>query len=241
MKISQFLQNNWVFGVCTSLISSAIFYFLTTWLSFKISKRDYSKRIEAANSKVILILKSYLVNNSLPTLNVINAIIASVSREFGVKPIDLYSISIICEELIRQIIENTYISSEIKNNYIKNLMEVLDDNADNVDPKTYLPADLYVFNKTIDLAFSLCVGLVIIVGIMSQTSNLSPETKSVILSALLGIAFFPLFFLARKLTCSLVSLKMSLGTLKEKYCKNSPSTEKHEAEIFDEDEDIAHK
>lgn len=232
MQINKFFQNNWVLGICTGLISSIIVYFLTTWLSFKISKHDYLKRVKLANDKVVLILKSYLVNNNLPSVKVIDAVIASVSREFDVKIVDLYSISIFCEELIRQIIENTYISNDIKNNYIENLIKSIDVNTDNSEIKTKSQTISSVFGRY-NVLVSIFIILGSIVGITIIELNLfyklfttNPEiwdefltAKSEILPLFFGVIIFPLLLLLRKiikyLTNSMTSLNVSLSELRK--------------------------
>lgn len=118
-----FLQNPWFVGIATGLISGVLVFFLTKWIMDKKGKTEYYKQVKAANSSVIGSLKPYVADKGLPELEVFKALIASTSRLFNVDEKDMYSISLYCEELIREIISDVYVSNEKKAEYTKSLAE----------------------------------------------------------------------------------------------------------------------
>ena len=120
-----FLENPWVVGICGGIISGIIVYFFTELLCKKKGNSNYLERVNRANLDMIHILKPYVVEKGLPSEEVIDAILLSTSRKHGVKCDDLYSVRIICEELIREIIEDTYIPSDKKQEYSQQLGEYL--------------------------------------------------------------------------------------------------------------------
>lgn len=63
---------------------------------------------------IIQALKPYVAERGLPEKEIVDAIIVSTARKYKVKCDELYSIRIICEELIREIVENVYVARREK-------------------------------------------------------------------------------------------------------------------------------
>lgn len=74
---------------------------------------------------IIRTLKPYIAEKGLPEKEIIDAIISSTARKHKVKSDELYSIRVICEELIREIIENVYVSADKKKEYSLQLKDYL--------------------------------------------------------------------------------------------------------------------
>ena len=120
-----FLQNPWVVGIVGGIVSGIIVYFITNWLYKRKDNSKYLEQINRANLDIIQVLKPYVAERGLPEKEIVDAIIVSTARKYKVKSDELYTIRIICEELIREIIENVYVSSEKKQEYAKQLQEYL--------------------------------------------------------------------------------------------------------------------
>ncbi|MBO5171231.1 MAG: hypothetical protein J6B70_10900 [Oscillospiraceae bacterium] len=120
-----FLRNQWVVGIGGGIVSGIIVYFITNWLYKRKDNSKYLEQIENANLDIIRTLKPYVAEKGLPSKEVIDAIIVSTARKHKVKSEELYSIRIICEELIREIIENAYVSSDKKQEFSQQLSEYL--------------------------------------------------------------------------------------------------------------------
>ena len=99
------------------------------------------KIVNNANTDIIRALKPYVAERGLPEKEVIDAIIVSVARKYKVKSDELYSVRIICEELIREVVENIYVSSEKKYEFTKQLSEYLH-TLDVEKRKSYLVTDI---------------------------------------------------------------------------------------------------
>lgn len=85
----------------------------------------YLRQIQSANTEVISILKPYIADNGLPNEKIMLAIIASTARKYGVEINELYKIKVFCEELIKEIVENVYVSSEKKKEYTDQLADYI--------------------------------------------------------------------------------------------------------------------
>lgn len=120
-----FLENQWVVGIGAGIISGIIVYFITKRFFQRKDNSKHLEQINSANMDIIRILKPYVAEKGLPEKEIIDAIILSTSRKYNVKSDELYSIRIVCEELIREIIENVYVSSDKKKEYSNSLKEYL--------------------------------------------------------------------------------------------------------------------
>lgn len=116
-------QNNWFVGICTGIISGILVFFLTKWIMDRKSKSEYYKQIDNANQSVINPLKPYITDQGLPRRDIFAALISSVSRSFSVDEKDMYSIESYCEELIREIMSDIYVSNDKKQEYSLMLAE----------------------------------------------------------------------------------------------------------------------
>lgn len=116
-------ENIWFVAIGGGIISGLILYFVTNWF---FSRKDNSERIKVAhqaNEEIVNILKPYIADKGLPEIEVVNALIASVARKFKLEVSELYSIDHVCEELIREIISNVYVSCDKKVEYTQQLAE----------------------------------------------------------------------------------------------------------------------
>ena len=119
----QIFQNTWFVGISTGIISGILVFFLTKWMMDKKGKTEYYKQVKNANHTVINSLKPYIADQGLPTIDIFEALISSLAREFGVDEKDMYSVGSYCEELIREIISDVYVSNEKKNEYMTSLAQ----------------------------------------------------------------------------------------------------------------------
>lgn len=121
----EFLQNQWVVGIGGGIVSGIIVFFITKWIFQRKDNSKYLEQIANANMDIIRTLKPYIAEKGLPEKEIIDAIIFSTARKHKVKSDELYSIRIVCEELIREIIENVYVSTDKKKEYAIQLKEYL--------------------------------------------------------------------------------------------------------------------
>lgn len=148
-----FLQNAWVVGIGGGIISGMIVFFITNWIYKRKDNSKYLEQISRANSDIIHVLKPYVAEKGLPDKEIVDAIIVSIARKYNVKTEELYSIRIVCEELIREIIENVYVSSIKKQEYSMELNNYLRELSREESHKAFLISDIEkeIKNSTVRL------------------------------------------------------------------------------------------
>lgn len=118
-----FFQNAWFVGISTGIISGILVFFLTKWIMDKRGKVEYYKQVNIANNNVINALKPYIADKGLPSIDIFEALVSSTARTFGIDEKDMFSVSVYCEELIREIISDVYVSNEKKQEYTRMLAD----------------------------------------------------------------------------------------------------------------------
>ncbi len=117
------LKNSWVIGLATGVVSGLLVFFVTSFLFDNKKKRDYELHVKEANLDIVNALKPYIAEQGLPGYQVLVSLITSTSRKYGVDIKDLLTPVQVCEELIREIISDVYVTSEKKKEYTEKVAE----------------------------------------------------------------------------------------------------------------------
>lgn len=113
------LSNNWFIGITSSVISTLLYYII-----INIITKFYKKEsIYKANNEILTLLKPYVIDIGFPEIDIVLSLIEAISRKYNIQPNQMYSIKILCEELIKEITESIYITSEKKNEYNQQLIK----------------------------------------------------------------------------------------------------------------------
>lgn len=165
--MKEFLSNSWV----VSIISGILVFFVTNFFVILKGKKESKKKIYNANVMVLNHLRGYVVDNGLPSQKIIEAVKNSIVREYNIKKSDLLSTKELCEELVKDIIGNTYISNDNKKFYLNMLEEYLDknENTDNLNDKPVTKKHNDKAYEYISMVISIIAGLITTLGVSLST------------------------------------------------------------------------
>lgn len=128
------LQNGWVTGIGGGVISGLIVYFITSWFFSNQSKRELNRKLALANQEVVLAVRQGVPEARVPTTAVLEALIKATARRHGVPPEELYGPSEVAQDLIKEVMDSSFISAETKEAYCQQLSEL--DKPEDAEPKT---------------------------------------------------------------------------------------------------------
>lgn len=114
-SILVFFSNNWIVGILSGILSGLGTQFILS----RFNNYRKLKQMLEANKVLIEILKPYIAEKGLPSKSVIKSLIESIARKYNIKRENMYSIDDICEELIREVMEDIYLPIENKYEYIE--------------------------------------------------------------------------------------------------------------------------
>lgn len=126
----EFLQNGWVVGIGGGIISGFVVYAVTALVFSKQSKREFDRRIAIANQEVVLAVRQGVPEHRVPEENVLHAMIAATARKHGLQCTDMYGSSEVAQDLIKDVMDSSFISAETKESYATRLSALIRDPAD---------------------------------------------------------------------------------------------------------------
>ncbi|MFP9227604.1 hypothetical protein [Pectobacterium cacticida] len=136
MDIWNFINNSWFIGIVGGILSGLA----TTWLGRKLfsekDKKEYIRKVDSTNKEIVYSLRSAISDNIHHDNKIITSLMAATARKNGVLITDIYSIKEVTEDLIKEVMDSSFIPSEYKNKYCEGLT------------KTYLTEEVTDQKKT---------------------------------------------------------------------------------------------
>lgn len=121
----ELLQNEWVVGIGGGIISGFVVYALTALIFSKQSKRDLHRRTANANQEVVLAVRQGVPEGKVPEGAVLTALIEATARKHGLQSSDMYGASEVAQDLIKDVMDSSFISAETKEAYASQLSELI--------------------------------------------------------------------------------------------------------------------
>lgn len=116
------LSNSWIVGVATGLIATGIIWVLSRFFLSKKDNREYLQSVASANREVIFALRPGISEGEIPTIQVLDALINSTARRYKLPASDLYNPKQISEELVKEVMDSSFLSSTQKRDYCARLL-----------------------------------------------------------------------------------------------------------------------
>lgn len=118
------LENAWVVGILGGVVSGIIVFLITNWLFSGQGKREIARRIGTANQEVVLAVRQGIPENTIPTAAVLYALIKATARKHGVRDEELYGPPEVAQDLIKEVMDSSFISAQTKEDYCKRLADL---------------------------------------------------------------------------------------------------------------------
>lgn len=112
-------SNFWVSNVLTSIIGSAILYFITDWWQKRRLNKQYYTTVKLANKELIETLRPLISNKLSPEEAMIKKLKNSLSRKYEIDSNDMLSEPEIEADLTLEVLENAFLNPQQKVNYCK--------------------------------------------------------------------------------------------------------------------------
>ena len=122
----EIFNNEWVVGIGGGILSGLIVTLITRYFFSKKDNKEYAQKISTVNREVVYALRPGISEGHIPELDVLNSLINATARKYRVEKSDVYHAKQIAEELIKEIMDSSFISSETKKNYCSSLSHLVD-------------------------------------------------------------------------------------------------------------------
>ena len=200
------INNQWVIGIGTSVISGFLVFLFTKRFFTDKQKREYDQKVKTTNNEILYAIRPFIVEKTKPNNQILDSIFLSTARKYGVELSDIYNTSTLCDDLTNEIMSNSFLSSEQKIELTDLINNIKCDKISNTDKKgkevvivkksektsmnsTYMAVTLSMVSAMMALLISLLSGLkesTIFKDTLFKNSDLkSPEFLIIVLFATL--------------------------------------------------------
>src|SRR5207248_6132388 len=110
----QWLNNPWVIGIGGGILSGILVTLVSRFLFEKRDNKEYAQKVAGVNREILYAIRPSIPEGALPSLDVVESLISSTARRYGVDRKDVYGPTAIADELIKEVMDSSFISSKIK-------------------------------------------------------------------------------------------------------------------------------
>ncbi|MDE3270845.1 hypothetical protein [Pseudoalteromonas sp. G4] len=158
------LNNSWIIGIGTGILSGIIVTFITRKIFTKKDERETAQNIASANREIMYALRPGISDGHIPEKSVLESLRNATARHYKLEPHLLFSPKSISEELIKEIMDSSFISSETKRQYCDSLNPLLSPENPVHEQAEQLENTRFVarieYRERMTMLFSLTIGLI---------------------------------------------------------------------------------
>lgn len=219
MYMDDLIANPWIVGIGGGVISSLIVFFITKFFLSKKENKEYEQKVRLATNEVVYAVRPLVIDKVIPANDVLAALRSAIAVKYGVKVSDVIGIKQLVSILVLEILSNSFLNSNQKNEYCNLLMTMKD------EPKQTPSNDVHKRKSERNLYISimlslLCFGMVLGSVVASKEKNVEnvevyKQGFFVMFSALM-FTFVLTTFILYKLKELLKKRKIELDKLKLK-------------------------
>ena len=116
----EWINNPWVIGIVGGLIVTGI----SRYLFSRRDDKEYRQKVVTANQEILYAIRPGVSEGKIASLDVLNALLTATAAKYGVEDDDLYQPSEISNHLIKEVMDSSFISVELKHQYCDALAEL---------------------------------------------------------------------------------------------------------------------
>jgi len=148
------LTNGWVVGIVSSLVAGGLISLISWFLLSKRRRQDLLQRVTLANREVMYAIRPGIAEGHIPAREVLDAMANATARKYNLERQDLLTPADLADELIKEVMDSSFLSSTQKGEYCANLAPLRQQPA-----ATILPRESQASEDNLPAIISLIVGM----------------------------------------------------------------------------------
>lgn len=120
-------SNPWIVGIGGGVLSGLIVTGISRFVFSRRDDREYAQKVAAVNREVTYALRPGISEGHIPNEEVLSSLINATARKYRVNRSDVFRPKQIAEELIKEILDSSFISSSTKHDYCETLAHLVSD------------------------------------------------------------------------------------------------------------------
>ncbi|MZR62968.1 hypothetical protein [Alcanivorax sp. DP30] len=160
----EILQNSWVVNIGTGVISGLLVALLTRAAFSSKDDKELARAIESANREVLFAIRAEVSESNIPALEVVHALINATARKYKLETRLLLKPQQLSEELIKEVMDSSFISSKQKAEYCQALASLKASQETELDRKIQKENEKFVasveYRERLIMVFSITLGMI---------------------------------------------------------------------------------
>jgi hypothetical protein len=120
----EWFTNPWVIGIIGSIPGGLLVNSVTGRILGRRENREYLQKVIGANRDVVYAIRPGISEGQIPSAAVLTSLVNATARRYNVEASDLYTPAQIAEELVKEVMDSSFISSVQKSEYCARLAEL---------------------------------------------------------------------------------------------------------------------
>lgn len=116
------LDNPWFVGILGSLLTGIAAKWIFQAIFSERHSHEYAQKVAAVNREVILAIRPDISEGKIPDPEILNVLVSSTCRKYDVAVHDAFNVTQISEELVKELMDSTFISTATKQDYCAKLL-----------------------------------------------------------------------------------------------------------------------
>lgn len=115
------LSNAWVVGIGGGILSGLIVAIITRKIFSKRDNREYLQKVQSANQEVLYAIRPGISEGVIPNSEIVLHLVEATARKYSVEVESMHGISSIASELIKEVMDSSFISAQTKQDFCEKL------------------------------------------------------------------------------------------------------------------------
>ncbi len=120
-------SNPWIVGIGGGVLSGLIVTVISRFVFSRRDDREYAQKVASVNREMTYALRPGISEGHIPNEEVLSSLINATARKYRVNRSDVFRPKQIAEELIKEILDSSFISSLTKQDYCETLAHLVTD------------------------------------------------------------------------------------------------------------------
>ena len=153
------LGNPWVVGIGAGILSGLVVAFVSRFVFSHRDQKEYLQRIALANNDILYAIRPGISEKCLPPVQIVRAMISATAWKYHVDESSMYDLNEISSELIKEVMDSSFISQNLKKEFCEILTSVKEPEV--VERSTLSGSELEVstrYRRQLVLTMGILVG-----------------------------------------------------------------------------------
>lgn len=132
----EIFNNPWIVGIGGGVLSGLLVAIITRALFSRRDKREYVQKLRLSNSEVLYAIRPGVSEGVIPEKGIVQSLISATARKYSVDVQDMYDANDLADELIKEVMDSSFISASAKGDFCEKLNSFRSANVDRLEERS---------------------------------------------------------------------------------------------------------